>query len=112
MISNNLICYHRYNLSESIVGTFFDSNLKSYFIQLFRRKIKMRLVRDVAGIFTTLVVGYVGYKTLRIYLLRRKYRHIPGPPTKGIKGFFLGNIAEIQMNSMQKRILTDLYCDW
>lgn len=26
---------------------------------------------------------YIGYQTLVIYLRRRKYRHIPGPSTKG-----------------------------
>jgi hypothetical protein len=26
---------------------------------------------------------YLLYKSLRIYLERRKYRHIPGPPTPG-----------------------------
>ena len=26
---------------------------------------------------------YAIYKTIRIYLKRRKYKHIPGPPTKG-----------------------------
>lgn len=35
-------------------------------------------------------VGYFTYKTLVIYLRRRKYRHIPGPSPK--KLFFLFNI--------------------
>lgn len=26
---------------------------------------------------------YLLYKTVRLYLKRRKYRHIPGPPTEG-----------------------------
>ena len=26
---------------------------------------------------------YISYRTLSIYLKRRKYRHIPGPSTKG-----------------------------
>jgi len=30
-----------------------------------------------------LSVGFILYKTLRFVLRKRKYRHIPGPPTKG-----------------------------
>lgn len=26
---------------------------------------------------------YLLYKTVRLYLKKRKYRHIPGPPTEG-----------------------------
>lgn len=30
-----------------------------------------------------LTTSYLLYKTLKIYLNIRKYKHIPGPPTKG-----------------------------
>lgn len=36
-----------------------------------------------------LITLYLFYKTGEMYLHRRKYRHIPGPPTKG---FLLINI--------------------
>ena len=36
----------------------------------------LKLVGAFAG-------AYFIYKTAKIYLVRRKYRHIPGPPTKG-----------------------------
>jgi hypothetical protein len=36
-----------------------------------------------------LASSYIIYKTIRIYLIRRKYRHIPGPPTKGFTNFFI-----------------------
>jgi hypothetical protein len=43
------------------------------------------------GSFTSLFAYY----TLKIYLKRRKYRHIPGPSTNGISGFYKGNVNEI-----------------
>ncbi len=30
-----------------------------------------------------LPTSFILYKAIRIYFLRTKYRHIPGPPTKG-----------------------------
>ena len=35
------------------------------------------------------------YWTLITYLNRRKYRHIPGPPTKGLYVFYFGNMSEV-----------------
>ena len=43
-------------------------------------KIRPIHVLEVAG---GLAAGYFFYKTFSIYLERRKYRHIPGPATKG-----------------------------
>ena len=53
-----------------------------------------------------------GYKTIVIYLKRRKFNHIPGPPTKGILGFYLGNLDQIVMTMKNGRILADLTSDW
>jgi hypothetical protein len=41
-------------------------------------------VKLLAGIVGA-AAGFVIYKAGKIYLLRRKYRHIPGPETKGFK---------------------------
>ncbi len=54
----------------------------------------------------------IGYKTYRIYLSRKKFRHIPGPPTKGVLGFYLGNLDEIVLTMNSGRILADLTNDW
>nr|AHL88993.1 cytochrome p450 3049B1 [Brachionus koreanus] len=51
------------------------------------------------------------YKTLKIYLLRRKYRHIPGPATKGLLGFYLGNVLDIK-NLPKNKIFPELVADW
>ena len=40
-------------------------------------------VFDLFKLLTGFVVIYSVYKTGKIYLIRRKYKHIPGPPTKG-----------------------------
>ena len=35
------------------------------------------------------------YYSLKIYLNRRKYRHIPGAPTRGIGGFYRGHVRDL-----------------
>ena len=61
----------------------------------------------LAGISTTLV-GYFTYYTLKIYFLRQKYRHIPGPAADGILGFYLGNVLEANTARKENRMLLDL----
>ena len=39
----------------------------------------LKILQLLGGITSS----YIFYKGFRIYLARRKYRHIPGPPTKG-----------------------------
>ena len=68
---------------------------------------KNLLLSLIAGFGLT----FVGYKTLKIYLLRRKYRHIPGPKTHGLLGFFLGNVPDIA-NLPKDKIFHDLIIDW
>lgn len=41
--------------------------------------------------FCVMGTAYVLYKTVRLYLKKRKYRHIPGPPTKGYCFSYLSN---------------------
>ena len=65
-----------------------------------------------AGSLLGSLVGFIGYKTLRIYLSRRKFAHLPGPPTKGIFGFFMGNLDQIAVTMNSGRILADLINDW
>jgi hypothetical protein len=65
-----------------------------------------------AGLLAT-AIGYFSYVTLKIFNLRRKYAHIPGPPTKGIIGFYFGNFLEIIYNEkVNKRVTNDLVLDW
>ncbi len=38
---------------------------------------------NMAKYIALVPASFILYKAIRIFLLRRKYRHIPGPPTKG-----------------------------
>lgn len=53
------------------------------------------------------------YFTLQIYNLRKKYAHIPGPPSTGLIGFYTGNLPEIWIETrINKKILNDIYVKW
>ena len=52
------------------------------------------------------------YWTLITYLNRRKYRHIPGPPTKGLYGFYFGNMSEVVNNVKNGGTYFDLLETW
>jgi hypothetical protein len=58
------------------------------------------------------VIGLFCYKTFKIYLARKKFRHIPGPPTHGILGFYLGNLDELVAVMNSGKILADLILEW
>ena len=60
----------------------------------------------------TAVVGLFSYGTVKMYLLRLRYRHIPGPPTKGVLGFYLGNVFEIAKAIQDKKIIEDIVLEW
>ena len=68
--------------------------------------------RELLLACTSSLICLIGYKTFRIYLNRKKFKHIPGPPTKGILGFYLGNLDEIVRTMKSGRILADLTNDW
>nr|QUF59390.1 cytochrome p450 CYP3049F1 [Brachionus angularis] len=48
------------------------------------------------------------YKTMKIYLLRKKYSHLPGPKTNGIIGFYMGNLDLAIKYLNEGKILADL----
>nr|QVK45597.1 cytochrome P450 [Brachionus paranguensis] len=52
------------------------------------------------------------FYSVRIYLRRRKYKHIPGPKPNGILEFFLGNISEIRRNIRRGKIVPEQYLEW
>ena len=83
----------------------FKNEIKSLAIDLARPK-KLALV--AAG----LSLSYLGYKTVEIFLNRRKYRHIPGPPTKGLLGFFIGNLVEFTQAMSDGKLIDDVFFEW
>nr|QUF59384.1 cytochrome p450 CYP3049B2 [Brachionus angularis] len=64
------------------------------------------------GLIASLGTGFLIYQFLNIYLNRRKYRHIPGPKTKGIVEYFFGNISDIEKAVKDGKVLTDLFVEW
>lgn len=68
--------------------------------------------KNLLGILSGTALGFLIYKTIRIYLMRREYAHIPGPPTKGIIGFYMGNLGKIVETMNNGKILSDLTNEW
>lgn len=54
------------------------------------------------------LLAIVVYKTVKIYLIRRKYRHLPGPPTNGLLGFYLGNLDLAAKIMKEGKVFADL----
>ena len=52
------------------------------------------------------------YWTLTMYLKRRKYRHIPGPPIKGLFGLYFGNMQEVIENGKKGGLYYELLLQW
>jgi hypothetical protein len=48
------------------------------------RKVCLSALKVFSG-FAGLLFGFLVYKAGKIYHLRRRYRHIPGPETKGFE---------------------------
>ena len=62
-------------------------------------------------LFVAICIGLVIFfltKTLKIYSLRKKYRNVPGPPTNGILGFYLGNLDLALKVLKEGKIFADL----
>ena len=51
-------------------------------------------------------------KTIKIYVLRKKYNHLPGPPATGLLGFYLGNLDQALRTINDNKILSDLMNKW
>nr|AHL88997.1 cytochrome p450 3049E1 [Brachionus koreanus] len=58
------------------------------------------------------LVGAFSYYSFKIFLLRRKYRHLPGPSSKGLIGFYFGQYFRIVKHISAKKILQDLHFEW
>nr|UOU03250.1 cytochrome P450 3049E1 [Brachionus rubens] len=53
------------------------------------------------------------YFTLKIYLIRKRYEHIPGPRNKGIIDFYFGQYFQVKKHtSNDKKILSELLLKW
>lgn len=61
-----------------------------------------------ACLLTTCVLLFILFKTLKIYQMRKKYQHLPGPRTHGLLGFYLGNLDLAVRVMKQGKIFADL----
>lgn len=64
----------------------------------------------IVAVFAAIL--FIVAKTIKIYLLRKKYSHLPGPPAKGILGFYLGNLKQVVHTVNNNKILCDLMIEW
>nr|UOU03248.1 cytochrome P450 3049E2-2 [Brachionus rubens] len=71
----------------------------------------MKIVTRIKTI-SAVLVGLIAYKTFKIYLMRRKYKHIPGPKTKGILEFFIGQYITINKYTSQNKVIGQLQQEW
>ncbi len=78
---------------------------------IYHKNIKMRILK-VVGILAGTLASFVLYKAGRIYLIRRKYRHIPGPSTTGVIGYFFGNTSDIVKFKNEGKVFVDFLTDW
>ena len=73
---------------------------------------KIKILTKTLGILAGLTASFILYKAGKIYLTRRKYRHIPGPKTNGILGFFFGNTSDIIRLKNEGKVFADFLTEW
>jgi hypothetical protein len=73
---------------------------------------KIYSLSNLLKLVATLASSYTIYKTIQIYLIRRKYRHIPGPSANGLLGFYLGNVIDMPKYLNNQKIYNDFIADW
>ena len=92
------------NRSEhfQILKTFFFTQSKMHAIS-----------KSLVSVIASASVSFFVYKTFQIYRMRKRYEHIPGPPTPpGILGFYLGNLQKIAYTMSNGKLLADLMIEW
>nr|ATW72322.1 cytochrome p450 CYP3049F2 [Brachionus calyciflorus] len=69
------------------------------------------MLENYIGIVILILLFFIVYKTYKIYVIRKKYGHIPGPKTNGLLGFYLGNLDEALKYLKGGKILADMMLD-
>lgn len=60
---------------------------------------------------STILFSALSYYTVKVYFLRRKYSHLPGPRSKGLIDFYFGQYFTITRH-MSNNILQELHLEW
>lgn len=69
--------------------------------------------KSLASLIASTFFSLFFYKTQQIYKMRKRYEHIPGPPTPpGILGFYLGNLQKIVFTMANGKLLADQMIEW
>lgn len=66
----------------------------------------------ILNILISILSVLFGLYTFKIFILRRKYAHIPGPPANGLIGFYFGNFYEVAKYRASGKIAPDLTVQW
>ena len=56
---------------------------KSDLVKLGNVVVEKSIIKNVTLIFTGSISSYLVFKSVKFWLKKRKFRHIPGPPTEG-----------------------------
>jgi hypothetical protein len=55
---------------------------------------------------------YFVYYTIKVYFVRQKYQHIPGPPADGLIGFYTGNVFDLIKSYKTGKVYGDVQLEW
>jgi hypothetical protein len=69
-------------------------------------------IQNVFAVIVTLFTGIFTHYTIKTYLLRQKYKHIPGPPATGLIGFYLGNTPEFVKLKKEGKEFLEIFTTW
>nr|UOU03252.1 cytochrome P450 3049C1 [Brachionus rubens] len=69
-------------------------------------------VYDTSTALASCCLAILSYAVIKQYYKRKKYCHIPGPPTNGILEYFFGNYNSILNCLRNDKIIPDLYVEW
>jgi len=72
---------------------------------------ELSLSKILLTVFVILLCN-ISYYTIKIYNLRKKFAHIPGPPATGLIGFYLGNVLEIRNFRNNDQLLMHNIVEW
>lgn len=64
------------------------------------------------SVISTCIVIFFVQLTVKTYLMRQRYKHIPGPQTKGVLEFYIGNFHDIYIKIKRGGTIFDQYVDW
>jgi heme/copper-type cytochrome/quinol oxidase subunit 2 len=62
--------------------------------------------------FVVVIISLLAVFTFNQYQLHQKYKHIPGPPIRGLAGFFLGNVIDMGDVGTEGKSFAEKLFEW